>query len=363
MDKDFSKYKYWLCLGRNVKFTAALFNELYALDRPVKELFEAEVATLKGWGLSERCVTQLIDARSNFEPDHVVGEMITHNVRPIFIFEDEYPRSLKEIFSPPFILYVRGTINLDQLMVGVVGSRRMTGYGIRATEYIAGELAANGVIIVSGMALGIDTIAHQAALNEGGKTIAVLGCGLDRVYPSSNLQLARDIVENGAIVSEFPIGTRPALQNFPARNRIISGLSMGLVVTEAAESSGSLITAKAALDQNREVFAVPGEIFNLNSVGTNNLIKMGARLVTSAQDVFDEFGIKNPEIVTKMRELTPKTNEERIVIGILELEPYHIDDIIKKSGLSHNVVSSTLTMMEVTGKVKHIGNMTFRLNN
>jgi DNA processing protein len=249
------------------------------------------------------------------------------------------------------------------MMIGIVGSRQMTDYGIQATEKIASDLAANGVIVVSGLALGIDAIAHQATINEGGQTVAVLGNGIDRVCPSTNFALAKEILEHGAIISEYPCGVSPARYTFPARNRIISGLCQGLVVTEAAEGSGSLITTKQALEQNREVFAVPGSIFNLNSFGTNSLIKMGAHPITSVQDIFDEFGISHPEVATSFREIAGATDDERTIIDILRLEPKHIDEIIKVSGLPHSAVSSTLTVMEIGGKIKHLGNMTFRLNN
>lgn len=363
MDKLLNKHKLWLTLGKNPAFTAKFFNEIYALNRPIEDIFYAEERELKKLKLSQKCIQELIKARKAYDPEKVIKELAERSIQPLFIFDSAYPSRLREIADPPFLLYVRGEVNWEQMMVGVVGSRNMTDYGVEATEKLASDLAANGVVVVSGLALGIDSVAHRATINEGGTTVAVLGNGIDRVYPSTNRQLAIDILEHGAIISEYPCGVHPAKNTFPARNRIISGLCQGLVVTEAAEGSGSLITARSALEQNREVFAVPGSIFNLNSVGTNSLIKMGAHPITSVQDIFDEFGISHPQVATNFREVVGATEDERVIIEILRLEPKHIDEIIKTSGLSHATVSSTLTIMEVGGKVKHLGNMTFRLNN
>ena len=363
MDKSLVKYKLWLTLGKNPSFTARLFKEIYTRKLPIEEIFSAERSALKRLGLSDKCITEIIKSRETYDPEQVVAELDEFKIRPLFVFDKDFPSRLREIADPPFLLYVRGNVNWEQMMVGVVGSRNMTDYGIQTTEKIASDLAANGVIVVSGLALGLDAVAHQATINEGGTTVAVLGNGLDRIYPSTNLGLAKDILEHGAIVSEFPCGVQPARFTFPSRNRIISGLCQAIVVTEAAEGSGSLITARSALDQNREVFAVPGSIFNLNSVGPNSLIKMGAHPITSVQDIFDEFGIAHPEVVTSFREVVGSSYEERSIIDILRLEPKHIDEITRVSGLSHSAVSTALTMMEVGGKVKHLGNMTFRLNN
>jgi len=362
VDKILSKHKYWLTLGKSISMTAHILHEIYASEHPIEEVFLADEHDLKKFKLSESAIREIVKARNEHDPESVIDELDKRNITPLFIFDPSYPSRLAEIADPPFLLYVRGEVNWEQAMIGIVGSRNMTDYGVQVTEKIASDLAANGIIVVSGLALGIDAVAHQATINEGGQTVAVLGCGIDRVYPSSNLVLAKQILEQGAIISEYPCGTHPAKQNFPARNRIISGLCMGLVVTEAAEGSGSLITARSALEQNREVFAVPGSIFNINSFGTNSLIKMGAHPITSVQDIFDEFGIAHPEVATSFREIVGATDDERTIIDILRLEPKHIDEIIKVSGLPHSAVSSALTIMEVGGKIKHLGNMTFRLN-
>lgn len=362
MDKVLEEHKYWLTLGKNPGFSASLFNEILSCGRSIDDVFHSEIGRLRAYGLSKKCIEEITKSRENYDTDRVLDELEKRGIRPLFIFNDDYPSRLREIADPPFLLYVRGSVNWEQMMIGIVGSRNMTDYGIQVTEKIASDLTANGVIVVSGLALGIDAIAHQATINEGGQTVAVLGNGIDRVCPSANFALAKEILEHGAIISEYPCGVGPARYTFPARNRIISGLCQGLIVTEAAEGSGSLITARSALEQNREVFAVPGSIFNLNSFGTNNLIKMGAHPITSVQDIFDEFGISHPEVATSFREIAGATDDERTIIDILRLEPKHIDEIIKVSGLPHSSVSSTLTVMEIGGKIKHLGNMTFRLN-
>jgi DNA processing protein len=363
VDKLLDKYKLWLTLGKNPAFSAKLFFEVYEADKPIEQIFHASERTLKGYNLSKKCIEEIVKSRETYDPEDVVKELDDRQIQPLFIFDPAYPARLAEIADPPFLIYVRGHVNWNQMMVAVVGSRHMSDYGIEVTEKVASDLAASGVIVVSGLALGIDAIAHQATMNAGGTTVAVLGNGIDRVYPSSNLAIAKDILENGAIISEYPCGVQPARYTFAVRNRLISGLCQAIVVTEAAEGSGSLITARSALEQNREVFAVPGSIFNVNSVGPNSLIKMGAHPLTSVQDIFDEFGLSHPEVATSIREIMGATEEEKAIIGILQTEPRHIDEIIKISGLSHSSVSSALTIMEIGGKIKHLGNMRFRLNN
>lgn len=363
MEKNLEEYIYWLVLGRNVRFSATLFHEVYALDMAIQEVFSSPEAKLKQLGLSDRCVTELLFARKTFKPERVLKELSSNKIEPVFYFENDYPGLLKQTYHPPFILYKKGTADLNQLCIGVVGSRKPTDYGVRATEKLAGDLAASGICVVSGLALGIDAIAHQAALNEGGPTIAVLGSGLNMIYPSTNFAIARAIVESGgAIISEYPFDVHPSRQSFAVRNRLISGMSQGLLVTEAATGSGSLITAKMALEQNREVFAVPGSIFNLNSVGTNSLVAAGAHITTSVQDIFDEFGISNPEIINRMRGITGNNEVESAIIKALEIEPKHIDQILILTGLTQSDISAAITIMEISAKVKHLGGNIYRLN-
>jgi DNA processing protein len=364
VEKSLNDYKYWLTLGRNVRFTASLFNELFALNMPISSIFELTEGELRKQNLSEKCIREFISARRIYKPERVLSELEKNQIEPVFYFEKDYPELLRQTYCPPFILYKKGSGDLNQFCIGIVGSRRPTDYGIRATEKLAGDLAANGVCVVSGLALGLDAVAHQAAMTEGGSTIAVVGSGLNVIYPSTNVAVAKEIVDSGgAIISEYPFDTHPTKYGFPARNRLISGISQGLLVTEAAAGSGSLITAKMALDQNREVFAVPGSIFNLNSAGTNNLISAGAHVATSAQDIFDEFGISHPEIVTKARKIKGDDAVELAIIDCLEIEPKHIDIIVKETGLSQSDISAAITLMEISAKLKHLGSNVYRLNN
>ncbi len=277
----------------------------------------------------------------------------------IKIHDSAYPRRLKEIHSPPKLLYIKGVLPVyTNLALAVVGTRKTSPYGRAITPTLVGALARAGVLIVSGLALGIDALAHQAALDAGGQTIAVLGCGLDAVYPVANWQLANEIVSRGgALISEYPPGTPPLKQHFPARNRIISGLSRGVLVIEGSEDSGSLITAKFAVDQNRDVLAVPGNIMSKTSTGPNNLIKMGAKAVTSAEDVLAALDL---ELAGQYREnstIIPTSPDEELLLKCINHEPVHIDEIIQKSKLNTSIINSTLTMMEMKGFVRHLGGM------
>jgi len=241
----------------------------------------------------------------------------------------------------------------------VGGTRRVTGYGRQVTAELSSDLAANGITVVSGLARGVDTIAHRSALETGGRTIAVFACGLDIIYPSENEKLAREIEKNGALVSEYPLGTRPRAENFPRRNRILSGLSLGVLVTEADENSGAMITARFAIEQNRDVFAVPGSILSPVSRGVNHLIQDGARLVMGYTDIMEELNLATVARQMEMRELIPDTETERLLLNELGAEPTHIDEVCRKSGLPVAEVSGTLAMMELKGMVKQVGTMNY----
>jgi len=275
------------------------------------------------------------------------------DIKQIKIESLDYPKLLKEIPDPPKTLYVKGSFsNKDKLAIGVVGTRNYTSYGKRVTENITGDLAEAGITIISGLAKGIDTWAHKTALERGGRTIAVLGSAVDSksLYPACNKKLAEKIARNGAVVSEYQPGTKSERWFFPQRNRIISGLSLGVLVVEAPEKSGALITAAQALEQNREVFAVPGPIYSQNSIGTNKLIQMGAKLVTCANDILEELNL--PLIENKKKQFDPENKWEEILFDILTKEPIHIDE---KSNLDAGIVSSTLISLELRGIVKQHG--------
>jgi len=280
----------------------------------------------------------------------------------VTMLDDRYPSLLKEIPDPPPYLYLKGVLPAKKTTIAVVGSRRASDYGLSITTRLSRELAEQGVTIVSGLALGVDSAAHRAALQVSGATIGVLGCGIDQVYPAVNRQLYREMEERGAIVSEFPIGTLPDAPNFPRRNRIISGLSRGVLVVEAAEKSGSLITAGFALEQGREVFAVPGNITFRASRGTNSLIKQGAKLVESVSDIIGELPPESVDLPqwAKKQGFVLSPDEEKICLFLAD-KPFHIDELTVRSGLTVSSVSAMLLRLELQGAVMQLPGKMFTL--
>jgi len=280
-------------------------------------------------------------------------------------FDDDYPEALKSIDDRPMILYVRGSLKKeDAVAIGIVGSRKATSYGKWACEKISGDLAGLGVTIVSGMASGIDTYAHRAALDSEGRTIAVLGCGVDVVYPQKNKTLYEEISSNGAVISEFPLGTQPLPYHFPMRNRIISGLSLGIAVIEAQEKSGSLITASYAASQGKDVFAVPGNINSLYSSGTNLLIKDGAKPLLTTEDIIEEIPVlrsNSRKMFNKGHEKIPLSETEKKVLGVLQEGPLHSDIIALRTGLDISTVLGTLMILEMKETIKELSSRTFTL--
>lgn len=287
------------------------------------------------------------------------------NIRIIQPQSKEYPFLLKQIFEPP-PLYIKGEFPNPDIhpYLAVIGARKYSIYGKQIIENIVKELARKGLTIVSGMALGIDALAHHAALESGGQTVAVLGSGIDdaSIYPTTNQGLAKKIIRSGAIVSEFRPGTPAMKHHFPQRNRIVSGLSLGTLVVEAGKNSGTLITARHALDQNREVFVVPGNIFHHTSEGANELLKKGAIPVTCAQDILDNFGINTLNILERPIELSANSPEEKILLQIIGKNPVHINQVIQKSQIDASSINSALIMMEMEGKIKNLGNMYYIRN-
>jgi DNA processing protein len=323
-----------------------------------KNAWVAPASELKMANIPENTLTDFLDFRSKTEPEAELAKLVKDEVKIITLNNLNYPSNLKEIFNPPFVLFVKGELTEeDSNAIGVVGSRKATDYGKRATSDISRGLAEAGVTIVSGLALGLDTEAHKAAVSGGARTIAVLANGLDAIYPTSNTALAHKILENGAIISEQPIGMPPLKQNFPARNRIISGLSLGLLVTEAGKASGTLHTANFAIEQNRNLYALPGPIYNPLSYGPNSLLKQGAKAVTEAQDILEDFGIE----AVKSAPSKPENDDERLIFDILATEPKHIDAITRLSELEGAEISRILSMMEIKGKVKNLGGMVYAL--
>ena len=348
---------YWLALSLTPGVGSIFIKRL--LDRfqtpeavfraPMKELLEIE-------GLGEKVAREIQRGplEKVVEKELVLlkeagGKMIT-------LRDEDYPMRLKDIYDPPALLYVRGELRReDELAIAIVGSRKTSPYGRWFTEKIGQDLARHGVTVVSGMARGIDSVAHMGALQGGGRTIAVLGCGVDVIYPSENRNLFHQIIEHGAVLSEFPMGSPPEGGHFPRRNRIISGLSIGVVIVQASAESGSLITAGYALEQGREVFAVPGNVGAEGSRGTNQLIKEGAKLVESTEDILEEIlpqWKREKEILPKAETPVPDLSEEEMLLyRLLGESPLHIDAIIRESQLDPGRVSSLLLNLELKGLI------------
>lgn len=301
------------------------------------------------------------------DEDLIAGQlklMEKFNVEMVSLWDDHYPDKLRQIYDPPIALFCRGdTALLYADGIGMVGTRTPTSYGKSVSEGFSRELSQRGLTIISGAAKGVDAKVHEACLDAKGKTLAVLGCGVDRAYPAENKLLLKDIAENGLIVSEFLMGTKPDAQNFPRRNRIISGLSLGTLVIEAAERSGSLITAYFALDQNREVFSIPGPITSKQSHGTNLLIKQGAKLVDSIEDILDELGGKYQMGSSEgQQELLIATDpaESAILGHFTDTEEIHIDDLSSKAGQTTFALLGTLLQLEMKGLVQQLPGKYFK---
>ena len=269
---------------------------------------------------------------------------------------------MREIYAPPPVIYVRGKLNPeDEWAVAVVGTRRATAYGKQVARMLSQDLVRNGVTVVSGLARGIDAEAHRAALDAGGRTLAVMACGLDRIYPPEHRKLAHEIAENGALISDYPVGTRPEARNFPPRNRIISGLSLGVVVVEAGSKSGALITVEFAIEQGREVFAVPGNIVSRTSVGCNRIIQDGAKMVLHVRDVLEELNLTMIEQHAEVRAVLPTDGTEAQLLQLISDDPLHVDEICRQSQMPVHKVSGTLAMMELKGMIRQVTGMHYIL--
>jgi DNA processing protein len=328
----------------------------------LESAWKASPAELKRSGLDAGTIESITTSRPKISLDAEMEKLERYGVKVVTCHDADYPARLKEIYDYPPLLYIRGSLAAqDEWCLAVVGTRRATVYGRQVTEEIVADLARSKITIVSGLAKGIDSVAHHTALEAGGRTLAVFASGLDIVYPSENVNLARRIMQQGAIISEYPLGTKPRAENFPRRNRIMSGLSLGVLVVEAGESSGAMITAHLAVEQNREVFAIPGSILSPTSQGTNQLIQEGAKLVRHYRDILEELNLTAVAQQIEMKELMPATDTESLLLKRLGAEPTHIDEICRTSGLPISTVSSTLAMMELKGLVKQVGAMNYAL--
>ena len=351
---------YWVLLSMVPQVGPSRFKRLLDVFGEPEAVWKARPLDLARAGLDRRAVDGLVELRAKLEPGEVWDRIERLGVKLVTLAEAEYPEHLREIADPPPVLYMKGDLlAADRWAVAVVGTRRVTAYGRQVVERLVGELSRSGVTIVSGLARGTDALAHRAALEAGGRTLAVLGSGLDRVYPTEHAGLARDIAGRGAVVTEFPLGTPPDALNFPRRNRIISGLAMGTLVVEAGETSGALITSDFALEQGRDVFAVPGSILSPASAGPNRLIQEGAKLVSSAQDILEELNLTAVAQHQAAREVLPENETEAALLRLLSSEPLHVDELGRTSALPVAEVASALTMMELKGLVRQVGGMNY----
>jgi DNA processing protein len=358
-------FKFLVSLANFQKFGPVRLKKIKKHFKNYYDAFHSNVEEYIKAGIEENIAKEFIVARTKIHPDQLMEQLEKENISIMAVDHSDFPKLLSEIYDPPQLLYYRGIIKKDEFALAIVGSRKITSYGERVVEKFVSGIAENKITVVSGLALGVDSLAHNITIKNGGRTVAVIGSGLDKqsIYPTQNRYLADKIVDSGgAVISEFPLGTPPLRHHFPQRNRIISGLSLGTIVIEAGEKSGALITASCAMEQGREVFAVPGNIFSPVSQGPNNLIKQGAKPVTTIDDVFEFMDLKQINNFIKNREIVPETDEEKIIITNLNHEPTFINDLVRVTGLDINRINSTLTIMEMKGMVKNVGNMQYVLN-
>lgn len=315
-------------------------------------------------GFEAESIKAALKKREGIDPQAEWQKLEAQNIKVIAFGDKNYPPLLKETASPPLLLYLRGNTDLlKEKTLAAVGTRAPSSYGRLAVDTLIPYLAEAGLVIASGLAQGIDALVHAATLKAGGKTIAVLGSGVDHIYPTMNLPLANDILaKNGLILSEFPLGTRALKQNFPARNRIIAGLSLGTLVIESKVAGGALITARHALENNREVFALPGPINLPTAAGTNKLIQQGAKVVLAASDILEELNIKELSAQEKLvLNLDKLSSDEKMIVEIIQKEPAHIDKIIQTVKLNSQAVTVALTQLELKGIIKNMGGQTYTL--
>jgi DNA processing protein len=360
---EIEELKYWLWWNRVPGVGPTRFYKLLEEYGSMVDAWQAPPQFLQAI-IGEKALTGWQEIKKTWDPEQELRKA-DHLGICFYCYSDTgYPQLLKEITNPPPVLYVAGGFEYgDDIAVAIVGTRSPTPAGVFNARELASELTRQGLTIISGMARGIDSEAHKGALDVNGRTVAVLGCGLDIPYPPENKVLMQHIVEHGAVISEFPLGTQPFATNFPARNRIISGLSLGVVVVEAAQDSGSLITAGFALEQGREVFAVPGNIGNSGSKGPHKLIRQGAKLVETYQDILTELAIPQLSAAEINTMVFDSPNElERKVVAVMSREPLHIDQIVRRAELPSAQVNAVLVQLELKGSIKRFpGQMYLRV--
>ncbi|MCU0509436.1 MAG: DNA-processing protein DprA [Anaerolineae bacterium] len=351
---------YWIGFNKARGIGPARLRALLDAFGNVEAAWNAPVDALRDVGLDRRSIQNLVELRGRCDLEAELARIRKAGVDVLTWDDPRYPARLKAIGDSPPVIYLRGDLRPeDDFGVAVVGTRGLSNYGREAARSIAEGLAAAGVTVISGLARGIDAVAHRAALDAGGRTLAVLGCGVDVVYPWENRHLAADVIQRGALISEYPLGTQPEATNFPPRNRIVSGLSRGVVVIEAGEQSGALITARFAADQGRDVFAVPGSIFARNSAGTHRLLRDGATPVTSVNDILEALNLERVEEHVQAQMVFPADPVEAKLLEQLGDEPVHVDELCRATGLPIATVTATLALMELKGMVRGAGGMSY----
>lgn len=337
--------------------------QLLGALRSGEAIWQAPASALAGAGISEALAQKIVAARLQTDPESEWAKLEKEGISALLFTDERYSALLKEMPSPPCLLYIKGNVECLTLpSIAIVGSRKFTDYGKMSAQRFSRDLSKAGLCIISGLALGIDAIAHQACLDANGKTIAVLGNSLDdaSINPRTNYNLSREILNKGGLlVSEFPVPTAPTVGTFPARNRIMAGLSLGTLVIEAAEKSGSLITANFAAEFNREVFSVPGSIFSAQSEGTNSLIKKGAKLTASVSDILEELRIKPAAEKEESKVEVELSEDEKTIVHVLSPEPTHIDRIARLTKLETSTISANLAMLEIKGAIRNIGGQNY----
>ncbi|MYE32028.1 MAG: DNA-protecting protein DprA [Chloroflexi bacterium] len=350
---------YWVGLHRISRLGAARFALLEAAFDSMEEAWLAGAEELVAAGLDTRTAEEVVRRRPEIDVRAECERLTEAGVRALHRPHPAYPARLREIDDAPPVIYIRGSWEpQDEWSVSVVGTRRATAYGREAADELARGLAVHGVTVVSGLARGVDTIAHRAALDAGGRTVAVLANGLDTIYPPENRGLAAEIAERGALITDYPLGTKPRAEFFPRRNRIMSGLSLGTLIVEGDVKSGAMITARLAGEQNREVFAVPGSIFSPQSRGPLSLLRDGATPVTGVEDVLEALNLTMIGAQMDFGRAAPATTPaEQSLMDELTREPRHIDEVAREAGLAAAEVSATLALLELKGLVRDVGGM------
>ncbi len=350
--------RYWIGFSQVGGIGAVRLRALLEAFGDVETAWRSSASEMREAGLGPQTIEALLRARQELDLDRELSRLAELGYTALTWEDAEYPERLREIAQPPPVLYVWGELQpTDRWAAAIVGTRRPTTYGQAVARDVAGALGGSGLTVVSGLARGIDAVAHRAALDAGGRTLAVLGSGLDQVYPPEHRRLAEEIAASGAVLSDYPLGTSPEAGNFPPRNRIISGLALAVVIVEAGEGSGALITADFAAEQGREVLAVPGSIYARASAGTNRLISSGARPLLSAQDVLEAMNLDAVIRQEAASQALPEDANERKVLEALSGEPVHVDELQARCGLPASLISASLAMLELKGRARQVGGM------